>query len=159
MFTIGNLSGDPTLGSMLRLYDILSKHDIDPCDDEQGILGVAFGYGLGIVVALVVAAHASGGHFNPAVTVSFAIFRGFPWRKVPYFIVAQVFGAYCASMIVYGSWRPAILAVEAGLYEVGKESVIFTQRGTAGIFALYAPVDSPLGWVFLNEFFADFFIA
>ena len=44
---------------------------------------VGFGYGIGIVLALVIAASTSGGHFNPCITICFAIFKGFPWKKVP----------------------------------------------------------------------------
>lgn len=31
----------------------------------------------------MVAGPTSGGHVNPGYTLSFAIFKGFPWRKVP----------------------------------------------------------------------------
>lgn len=46
------------------------------------LIGLAFG--LGIMIAVTVAGPTSGGHFNPAITISLAIWQGFPWKKVPY---------------------------------------------------------------------------
>ena len=44
---------------------------------------------LGIAFGLIVAAMTSGGHLNPAVTITFALTGRFPWRKVPQYIIAQ----------------------------------------------------------------------
>jgi aquaporin Z len=38
----------------------------------------------------------SGAHLNPAVTLAFALRRDFPWKRVPGYVVAQVFGAVLA---------------------------------------------------------------
>lgn len=51
---------------------------------------VGFAFALGIAFAIMTCAPVSGGHFNPAVTVSLAIWQGFPWSKVPRYIFAQV---------------------------------------------------------------------
>ncbi|KAF2605728.1 hypothetical protein F2Q70_00027516 [Brassica cretica] len=42
--------------------------------------------------------HISGAHFNPAVTICFAIFRRFPWYQVPSYIGAQLAGSLLASL-------------------------------------------------------------
>ena len=42
---------------------------------------------------LVTATMRVSGHLNPAVTLAHALRRGFPWRKVPSYWAAQVFGA------------------------------------------------------------------
>jgi aquaporin Z len=31
----------------------------------------------------------SGAHFNPAVTLAFAVRRNFPWNRVPRYVLAQ----------------------------------------------------------------------
>lgn len=129
---------------------------------EQPFLGnlfsVGFAYAMGITFAITVCAMSSGGHFNPAVTVAFAIWRGFPLRKVPQYIFAQLLGAFVATLVVYGQYRPYILELEALLIATGKEAVIFSANGPAGIFSIYANPGIPLRWTFMNEFFADFFL-
>ncbi|KAK9935265.1 hypothetical protein M0R45_022375 [Rubus argutus] len=59
--------------------------------------GVAVVWGLTAMVMIYAVGHISGGHFNPAVTVTFAIFRHFPLNQVPLYIVAQLLGSILAS--------------------------------------------------------------
>ncbi|XP_027077639.1 probable aquaporin NIP-type [Coffea arabica] len=59
--------------------------------------GVCVTWGLIVMVMVYTVGHVSGAHFNPAVTVAFAIFRGFPWREVPLYILAQLMGSTLAS--------------------------------------------------------------
>jgi len=110
------------------------------------------------VFAITVCAMSSGGHFNPAVTIAFAVWRGFPWRKVPQYIFSQIFGGFFAALVVYGQYRPYIKELEALLIAAGKEAAIFSSIGPAGIFAIYANPGIDLKWTFMNEFFADFFL-
>ena len=69
---------------------------------------IAWGWGLGVVLAVYVSAGISGGHINPAVTLAFALRRGFPWRKVPGYWLAQVVGAFAAAALVYAAYAAAI---------------------------------------------------
>jgi glycerol uptake facilitator protein len=82
--------------------------------------GVAMMWGFGVTLAIYVAAPVSGAHFNPAVTLSMALFRGFPaGRVLPYF-VSQLAGAFTGAAAVYamwaGHWQPAIekMGIEVG---------------------------------------------
>ncbi|XP_010274649.1 PREDICTED: probable aquaporin NIP-type [Nelumbo nucifera] len=59
--------------------------------------GICITWGLVVMVMVYSVGHISGAHFNPAVTITFAIFRRFPWKQVPLYIVAQVFGSTLAS--------------------------------------------------------------
>ncbi|KAG8046146.1 hypothetical protein GUJ93_ZPchr0008g12211 [Zizania palustris] len=62
-----------------------------------------------LVVALVVAfvlSWVGPAHFNPAVTITFAAFRRFPWSKLPLYVAAQLGGSLLACLSVNGVMRP-----------------------------------------------------
>lgn len=44
-------------------------------------------------------------HFNPAITICFATWQGFPWKKVPYYIFSQIFGAFIAGLVLMGQYH------------------------------------------------------
>ncbi|KAH9627291.1 hypothetical protein KSS87_013536 [Heliosperma pusillum] len=59
--------------------------------------GIAIVWGLVVMVMIYAVGHISGAHFNPAVTIAFAICRRFPWKQVPAYVFSQVLGATLAS--------------------------------------------------------------
>jgi glycerol uptake facilitator protein len=61
---------------------------------------IAWAWGIGVILGVYVAGKLSGGHINPAVTIALAAFKGFPWRKVGPYILAQTAGAFVAALIV-----------------------------------------------------------
>lgn len=86
-------------------------------------------------------------------TIAFTLFKGFPKLKAVRYIIAQILGAYVASVLVYYQWRPLIQEAEALLLKAGKyDALMFTPSGPAGIFALYLPTGQTMGTAFLNEF-------
>jgi aquaporin Z len=63
-------------------------------------VGIAITWGL-IVMAMIYAfGETSGAHFNPSVTIAFAYAKKFAWKEVPKYIIAQVLGAFAASLIL-----------------------------------------------------------
>ncbi|SCV04263.1 LAME_0H17062g1_1 [Lachancea meyersii CBS 8951] len=50
----------------------------------------------------------SGGHLNPALTLSNCVYRGFPWRKVPIYWAGQMLGAYIGALVVFMYYMPVI---------------------------------------------------
>ncbi|KAF9450558.1 major intrinsic protein superfamily membrane channel protein [Macrolepiota fuliginosa MF-IS2] len=93
-------------------------------------LGLNFGWAVGVAMGVWVSGGISGGHINPAVTLALAAFRGFPWKKVPIYIFAQLMGGLVGSALVYANYIHAIDIVEGG-------RDIRTLK-TAGLFATYA---------------------
>jgi aquaporin NIP len=64
-------------------------------------VGIAITWGL-IVMAMIYAfGETSGAHFNPAVTIAFAYAKKFAWKEVPKYIIAQILGAFAASLVLW----------------------------------------------------------
>ncbi|GMY18544.1 probable aquaporin NIP-type [Fagus crenata] len=59
--------------------------------------GICVVWGLVVMVMVYSVGHISGAHFNPAVTITHTIFRRFPPKEVPLYILAQVIGSVLAS--------------------------------------------------------------
>ncbi len=105
-----------------------------PFVTEADWLIIAWGWGFAVAFAVWVAGGVSGAHLNPAVTLAQAMRRGFPWRKVPWYWLAQVFGAFVAAALVYFNYHPAINAYDAANHIVkGQPSSI----PTFSIFATF----------------------
>jgi glycerol uptake facilitator protein len=73
---------------------------------------IGWGWGLAVTFAVYVAGGVSGAHINPAVTLAFAARRGFPWRKVPSYVCAQLVGAFLGALLVYVVYKGAIDSYE-----------------------------------------------
>lgn len=56
-------------------------------------------FGGAVSIMIYAVGHISGAHFNPAVTVAFAVVKRFSWKRVPGHIISQIFGAMSASFI------------------------------------------------------------
>jgi aquaglyceroporin related protein len=111
---------------------------------------ISWGWGLGVMLG-VYTGGISGAHLNPAVTFANCVYRKFPWRKFPGYMLAQVLGAMCASAIVYANYKSAIDVFEGGpdIRTVGGNT------STAGIFCTYpAPFMTKTGQ-FFSEFIAS----
>ncbi|KAL0570471.1 hypothetical protein V5O48_011486 [Marasmius crinis-equi] len=122
----------------------------------SSILQVGVAYACGIILAIVICAGTSGGHFNPCVTITFMTFKGFPPLKGLRYIVAQILGGYVACLLIYAQYSDLIHAAEGVLLQAGKlDALLFTPNGPAGAFGLYVMPGSNLGRVFLNEFITD----
>jgi aquaporin Z len=53
--------------------------------------------GLMVMAVIYFMGAVGGAHLNPAVTLSFALRRNFPWRRVPGYVVSQLVGAVLAA--------------------------------------------------------------
>ena len=94
-------------------------------------------FGLGIAIAIMAVANISGGHVNPAVTVSLYLAGRFPGKHVIPYIVSQLVGAVLASATV----------------------AVFYGYNTANLVQFGATIPGVRGpWVaFLGEFIMTFF--
>jgi MIP family channel proteins len=76
---------------------------VDAKTHALGHIGVAFSFGLVIMVMIYAVGHVSGAHFNGAVTLAFALTRHFPWPRAAGYWGAQLAGAFAAALILRGS--------------------------------------------------------
>ncbi|KNC74659.1 hypothetical protein SARC_12801, partial [Sphaeroforma arctica JP610] len=78
--------------------------------DLPMVLTIAFAFGMAFMVLVYGTTHISGGHLNPAITLSMVIFREIdPLRGVLY-IVSQVLGASVGVLLVHLMWPSAVSA-------------------------------------------------
>ncbi|KAF2256979.1 aquaporin-like protein [Trematosphaeria pertusa] len=118
---------------------------------------IGWAYAIGIAFAIITCASTSGGHFNPAITLCFAYWQGFPWKKVPYYIFAQVFGAFVAGLVLMGQYHEQISVFTAESIAAGKGTVY--NGGPASILCTFpGETQNNLGYLFLIEWFVDSFI-
>jgi glycerol uptake facilitator protein len=75
---------------------------------------IAWAWGLGVALGVYVAGRTTGAHLNPAVTLGFATFRGFPWRKVIPYSLAQTLGAFAAALIVRWNYAEVLYKADPG---------------------------------------------
>jgi aquaporin Z len=71
-----------------------------PAGSEITLLMKTLAPGLAIIAIVYFMGTVSGAHINPAVTLSFALRRQFPWRRVPGYLIAQVLGAALAAGVL-----------------------------------------------------------
>ncbi len=65
-------------------------------------LGIGITFGLIVATMIFATGHISGAHINPAVSLAFALSRHFPWRRVPFYMAAQMAGAMAAGLTLLG---------------------------------------------------------
>lgn len=131
---------------------VLGKGELDYAG--LGIISLSFA----VVVAIVIYAFGStsGAHINPAVTVALAVGRRFPWAEVPFYIVAQLVGAFAGGLlIVAGFGRRAVGLAGVGLTKLGEgvsygQGILLEALGTflllLTIMALAVDRRAPSGW-------------
>ncbi len=107
-----------------------------------GLLAVGAMWFIAVTLAIYAAAAVSGAHINPAVTLAFAAFNDFPWRRVAPYIGAQILGAFVASAAIYASFHGVINNFEAA------NGIVRGEPGSqlsAMMFTTYAPNPAIVG--------------
>lgn len=72
---------------------------------NSGWIVIAFGWSMAVFVGVYAVTKYSGAHLNPAVSVCLALTGKFNWTDVPYYILAQVAGAFCGSVLMWLTYR------------------------------------------------------
>ena len=80
-------------------------------------IGATWGTTVGVIFGMYTALGVSGAQMNPAVTFSLALVGRFPWRKVPFYWLAQCLGSFTAAVIVYLYYYDAMNDFDGGSRE------------------------------------------
>ncbi|HEY0774622.1 MAG TPA: MIP/aquaporin family protein [Nocardioidaceae bacterium] len=118
-----------------------------------GFISLAFA----IVVAVVIYGFGpvSGAHINPAVTLSLAVTRRFPWGEVVPYIVAQVVGAFVGALLIVAMFGTGAPDLGLGATTLGEgvpywQGILAEALGTFlllyAVMALAVDSRAPLGW-------------
>jgi len=123
---------------------------------DYAALGI-ISFSFAVVVALVIYAFGStsGAHINPAVTIALAAGRRFPWSEVPFYIVAQLVGAFAGGLLIVGGFGRRAVDNGVGLTALGQgvnygQGILLEALGTflllLTIMALAVDRRAPSGW-------------
>ena len=69
-------------------------------------------WGFAVLVPAFIFGTSSGAHFNPALTLAFAVIGNFSWSMVPGYIICQMSGAFVGAVIVYMLFKDQFDATE-----------------------------------------------
>ncbi|MER6015911.1 MIP/aquaporin family protein [Streptomyces bluensis] len=104
----------------------------------HGALGahdsIAWGWGLGVVMGVYVAARISGAHINPAVTLALAAFKDFPWHKVLPYSLAQTAGAFVGALLVRWNYTEVLAKADPG--HTHKTQIVFSTLPGNGVLPI-----------------------
>jgi glycerol uptake facilitator protein len=111
---------------------------------------IAWAWGLGVTLGVYVGARLSGAHINPAVTLSLAAFKGFPWSKVAPYALAQTAGAFVGALLVRWNYTEVLAKADPG--HTLKTQVVFSTlpgNGSLPVSELGALRDQVIGTAIL----------
>jgi glycerol uptake facilitator protein len=86
---------------ILVFFGLGSVHVAVLTGSLAGLWQVAMVWAVAVAMAIYTVGAISGAHINPAITLAFAAYRQFAWRKVPWYILWQCVGAFAAAATLY----------------------------------------------------------
>lgn len=113
-----------------------------------GLWEISIIWGIGVSMGIYLTAGVSGAHLNPAVSIALCLFGGFEKRKLPFYITAQVTGAFCSAALVYTLYSNLFFDYEQahGMLRGSAASLEL-----AGVFSTYPHPALSTGQAFLVE--------
>src|SRR5688572_4923696 len=80
--------------------------------NNAGWIVISFAWAMAVFVGVFISSTVSKGHLNPAVTISMALGKDFPWEQVPLYIAAQMLGAALGAFLVWVHYLPHFAATD-----------------------------------------------
>jgi glycerol uptake facilitator protein len=111
-----------------------------------GYTDITFGWGIGVLLGILVSGRISGAHLNPAITIALVITKRFPLNKAPYYIMAQMLGGFLGALIVYIFYYAKFQQVDPGLTH------------SAAVFTTFPALSNTFMPGFIAEIIASFIL-
>ena len=121
-------------------------------DSPSRVFLISASVGIAVAGGIYALGEVSGGHFNPAVTLSMALSRRMPGREVGPYILAQVAGAIAGVLVILG-----VAYGNAAVWGDANSGAIGSAIASQGYNAFGAPYRYGVGSVFLIELTLTFF--
>ncbi|CAL8068319.1 unnamed protein product [Calicophoron daubneyi] len=127
-------------------------------------ISVSLGWGMAVMFGVFFSGVSGDGHLNPAITIAFACIGKFPIKRVIWYILSQMAGAFIGALCVFAVYREKIAAyvstTDGGKYLVETTGGIFVTNpsashwtcfldqvvGTGLLAASVLAVTDPKGW-------------
>jgi MIP family channel proteins len=123
------------LGTFALVFAGCGAIMVDAKTSAVGHVGVAISFGLVIMVMIYALGHISGAHFNPAVTLAFALTRHFRWPRVGVYWAAQLAGALAAALVLRASLGD--IAHVGATFPSGSDGQAFLWEGVLTFFLMF----------------------
>ncbi|GAU88049.1 AQP4 [Ramazzottius varieornatus] len=99
----------------------------------NNFFSINIAYGLAVAFGMYLSVGISGGHLNPAISVTFCCLGKLQWRRLPAYLGAQYLGCLCGSALVFGIYYDALVHLDGGRRITDPA----LPNATAGIWASY----------------------
>jgi len=118
-FTLGRRLAAEALGTALLLMMVVGSgimaQRLAAGNDALALMGNTLATGAGLVVLIIMFGPISGAHFNPAVTLAFALRRQIGWRLALGYLVVQIIAAIVGVWIAHAMFGEAVWQVSTKL--------------------------------------------
>jgi glycerol uptake facilitator protein len=105
-------------------------------------------WGIGVSLAVYLTAGVSGAHLSPAVSIALCLFAGFEKHKLPFYILAQIAGAFAGALLVYTLYSSLFFDFERTQHMIrGSQASL----ELAGVFSTYPNPALSTGQAFIVE--------
>lgn len=128
------------------LYLLLGAHS------APNYLAIRLGWGLGVAFGVIASTRISGAHLNPAVSLALLSIGRFSWRKLPFYALSQLFGAFLGAGFTYCCYSRNLDAYDGG------RRTVFGPNATHGIFVTNPSDAMNAGSAFVVEMMATFLL-
>lgn len=110
--------------------------------NSGGWIVICFGWAMAVFLGVYVSATGSGGHLNPAVTLTMAYLGRLSWSLVPGYLLAQLLGAFAGAVATWLMYKKHFDQAQ-------------DPEAIRGIFCT-GPAIRHYGWNFMSEMVATF---